>query len=199
MSVKLPILRAADYQYFLKLKKAIVFCLLIFIYGILVGVLISKIIPELSETILKTLREVSQKTKELNDYQLLLAIFLNNAVKIFFAIVLGVFFGLAPWLFLFVNGYLVGFLALITYHSIGLSTFWLGVLPHGIFELPGVILGSSAGLFLGETFFRKIFLKQKITMRKEISEALAFFGRVIVPLLFIAAFVEVFITKSLLS
>jgi stage II sporulation protein M len=147
---------------------------------------------------LETLEELSQKTKDLNNPELLSVIFLNNAVKMFFVIVLGVLFGLAPWVFLLMNGYVVGLLALVTHQSIGPATFWLGVLPHGIFEVPALILGSSAGLFLGEAFYRKIFLKQGISLRKEFSEALIFFARIILPLLFIAAFIEVFVTQYLL-
>jgi stage II sporulation protein M len=199
MNKHFNVFRQADHQYFIRLKKPIFFCVVIFALSILAGAFLSKSMPEFSENILQSLGELSQKTKELNDFQLLSVIFLNNAVKVFFVLILGIFFGLVPWIFLLVNGYVIGLLSLATQQSIGLNVFLLGVLPHGVFEVPALILGSSTGLLLGEAFYKKIFLRKRNSLRREFSDALIFFLRITLPLLLVAAFVEVFVTKPLLG
>jgi stage II sporulation protein M len=63
----------------------------------------------------------------------------------------------------------------------------LKLLPHGIFELPAIILALAFGLRTGMFIFSK---KPELEFRYRIKNALRVFVFVIVPLLVIAAIIE---------
>jgi len=80
-------------------------------------------------------------------------IFLNNAIKSIFIIYLGVFFGLIPIFFLAVNGMVIGYLLhnMAEVHG-GAYTFEIiikGLLPHGIIEIPAIVIASAYGIRFG--------------------------------------------------
>lgn len=75
-----------------------------------------------------------------------------------------------------------------------LRTVFLGILPHGIFEWSAVFLCIALGLYMGTYWLRKKKLYEWKILAKY--TAIIYFS-VIVPLMFIAAFVETFITTQL--
>jgi stage II sporulation protein M len=113
-------------------------------------------------------------------------IFFNNIKASFFVIVLGVLIGIFPIITAIVNGYLLGFVARNVVESNGILVLWR-LLPHGIFELPAIILSMGLGLKLGMNLFSK---KGREKFRKDFVEALRFFVFVILPLLIIAGIIE---------
>jgi stage II sporulation protein M len=76
--------------------------------------------------------------------------------------------------------------------------FFLGIVPHGIVEIPALIIASAMGLRVGLEVFRKIFKKEG-NISEELSNALEFFWKVVIPIIFLAALIEVFITANLLG
>jgi stage II sporulation protein M len=87
-----------------------------------------------------------------------LIIFLNNAIKSALVIYMGALLGIFPALFLVLNGMVLGYL----YQFIGAQgenaalVFLKGVLPHGIIEIPAVLLASAFGLKFGSLVFKSI-------------------------------------------
>lgn len=78
-------------------------------------------------------------------------IFFNNAIKSFMVMYLGLFFGIIPVFFLVMNGMIIGYL-LSSLHEQGINVFELvlrGLLPHGILEIPAILIASAYGLKLG--------------------------------------------------
>lgn len=80
-------------------------------------------------------------------------IFLNNAIKSIVVIYLGAFLGILPFFFLVVNGMVIGYLlkASAELHG-GAYVFELivkGLLPHGILEIPAIIIACAYGLRFG--------------------------------------------------
>jgi stage II sporulation protein M len=71
------------------------------------------------------------------------------------------------------------------------------IVPHGIFELPAIFLGTSIGLKLGLHPFRRLAGKADTTLLSELSYGLRLFFRLILPLLLLAAAIEVFVTPLL--
>ena len=62
---------------------------------------------------------------------------------------LGFSYGIGTLLMLFYNGIILGAIAL-DYSQAGESLFLLGwLLPHGVFEIPAIIIAGQAGLLLG--------------------------------------------------
>lgn len=113
--------------------------------------------------------------------------------------------GCIPFLFLpvlpfFSNAVVLGAMAAV-YQTAGinLAVFAAGILPHGVLELPALVLSFSLGLYLCWT------LTVKLTLQRERSfaQALANVGRVyvlvILPLLLAAALIETYVTPMLMG
>lgn len=76
-------------------------------------------------------------------------LFTHNIRVSFLAFVLGATFGIGTAVVLFMNGVMLGSLAVL-YHRAGEGLFfWAWILPHGIPELTAVFIAGGAGLLLG--------------------------------------------------
>jgi len=124
-------------------------------------------------------------------------IFLNNTLKSLVSLLTGFFFGIFPFFFIFINGYLIGVVVFVKGSEVGIQTILLALLPHGIFEIPAVILASAYGMKLGSLFYRKVFKRESVDMGDAVKFFLRKFLRIIVPILLVAAFVETFITPAI--
>jgi uncharacterized membrane protein SpoIIM required for sporulation len=129
-------------------------------------------------------------------------LFLNNtrAVSVIFLAGL-VSFGVLGILLYMVNIGVIGALFGL-FQLLGMNPwpmFLAGVVPHGIFEIPALIIGSAAVLYMGATIVTPQTGK---SMGEVMLELLAdwakiFFG-VVVPLLAVAALIEAYVTPGLL-
>ncbi len=129
-------------------------------------------------------------------------LFFNNSRAVVFIFALGsVSFSVLGVILYMVNIGLIGGLFGV-FQLVGLDAwklFTAGVLPHGIFELPALMLGSAAMLYFGANIVTPQVGK---SMGEVVIELLAdwmkiFFGLVL-PLLAIAAVIETYITPVLL-
>lgn len=128
------------------------------------------------------------------------AVFLNNVRATTIAMATGVLVGLVPALVLLANGVLLGALlglALSGATRLPLGLLPLALLPHGIIELPTLVLAGAWGLKVGVAWLSphaagrrgRVFVA---TLR----EALSIYAMVLV-LLFAAATVEMLLTYAL--
>jgi stage II sporulation protein M len=131
-----------------------------------------------------------------NPLEVFSIIFLNNTLKSLVSILTGFFFGIFPFIFIFINGYLVGMVVFVKGSEVGFQTVILSLLPHGILEIPAVILASAYGMRLGSLFYQKVFKGSGMSIGDAMKFFLARFARVIVPILLAAALVETFITPA---
>lgn len=129
-------------------------------------------------------------------------LFLNNTRAVAFIFVAGlVSFSVLGILLYMVNVALIGglyaFLELIGMQP--LPIFLAGVAPHGIFELPALMIGSAVVLYIGAAIVTPQTGK---SMGEVILELLADWAKIfiglVVPLLAIAAVVEAYITPGIL-
>jgi stage II sporulation protein M len=67
------------------------------------------------------------------------------------------------------------------------------ILPHGIMEIPMILISSGLGLRLGYLMYSSIMGKET-DMRSELMQSLRIYMRIIMPLLFVSAVVETFVT-----
>ena len=130
---------------------------------------------------------------------LALMIFANNAVKTLLVIVLGIAFAIVPLVFVLVNGVAIGVVLHLATQSKGFAYSILAIVPHGVFELPGVLCGAAIGLMLGNKAIRRLFRKSEFKVGSELSRALKIFATTIVPLLLIGAITEAYLTAALLG
>ena len=176
--------------------KASIFLLAI---GMLVGILSGAHFFDIAPRFSESLGSFAQIFTGLPKPLLASAIFLNNGVKTFLVLLLGVVGGILPVCFLLLNGYAIGLVLYITIQSKGITSFLLAIVPHGIFELPAVLLGASIGIFLGARATKRLFGKFETTLKSDLRRAIRFYCGVILPLLLVAAFIEAFITSAIVS
>lgn len=144
--------------------------------------------------------EQARPLLDLQSWQIALLIFLNNSIKVFFSMALGLVFAFVPILFLFVNGQLLGTFAFLVQDSHGWGFFTTGIIPHGIIEIPAVLVGAAFGIRLGFLAFSKLFgPKSEISLKQEIKRAVSFYLRVLLPVFFLAALVEAYISPFFLA
>jgi uncharacterized membrane protein SpoIIM required for sporulation len=129
-------------------------------------------------------------------------LFLNNTRAVAVIFLLGlVSFGVLGILLYMVNiGLIGGLFALFKLLGMNpLPMFLAGVVPHGIFEIPALVIGSAVVLYIGASIVTPQTGK---SMGEVILELLAdwvkIFLGVVVPLLAIAALIEAYITPGLL-
>jgi stage II sporulation protein M len=84
---------------------------------------------------------------------MIIFIFLNNAIKSILVMYLGALFGILPFFFLVVNGMLIGYLLKTSaeLHGGGFVAELVikGLLPHGILEIPAIIIACAYGMRFG--------------------------------------------------
>jgi stage II sporulation protein M len=78
-------------------------------------------------------------------------LFLHNLFASLQMMLMGIFLGIVPLIGLFTNGALLGSIAAgLATEDIPLLAFMsLGILPHGIFELPAFFISSAFGMKMG--------------------------------------------------
>ncbi len=100
---------------------------------------------------------------------------------------------------LFLNGFVVGLVFMLSLSKgLGLSTIFLGVAPHGIFELPAIFLSVAAGIRVGLAVFQSKG-RRVAAASQAIREAAAVYLTVVLPLLAVAAAVEVLVSLALVK
>ncbi|GGE00712.1 stage II sporulation protein M [Paenibacillus nasutitermitis] len=85
-------------------------------------------------------------------------IFFNNAIKSIIVMYLGAIFGIVPFIFLAVNGMMIGYIVSKTAAGGGDAIVMLmkGLLPHGIIEIPAIIIACAYGFKFGAMMFKGI-------------------------------------------
>lgn len=164
-----------------EVRKYIFAAILIFVAGNLLAILI----PSLGKSVLSAFFGYFKKFGNKNDLELLIAIFLKNASSAFFAIVFGFFFGLVPAFGAAFNGIIMG--AVLNLNPLN----FFKLLPHGIFELSAIFIAWGLGIWCAGGLF------QSPPVGFRIKRSLNIYLSVIVPLLIIAAIIEVFGIKIL--
>ncbi len=133
--------------------------------------------------------------------QMMATLFFNNVT----ASLLAMLYGLIPFvplsaLALGTNALLLGaFAALYQHHGIDLGVYFIGILPHGIFELPALILSCALGLLICRTGTEKLRKRSDVSFLRRVLDCNRVFLSFVAPLLLVAALVEAYITPALLK
>jgi len=148
---------------------------------------------ELFEEILNELAQLLGPVQSLGTPALLLIIFLNNAIKALLIIVLGILMGLPPLLFVTYNGFIIG--AVISgYKSVvGWGVIAAALAPHGVIEIPLLLLATSLGFTVGRESWRWL-LRRRSQVREQLKRGLKLYLKWILGGLLVAAVIEVFAT-----
>lgn len=180
-------------NYIYSFRYFILVSLLIFSFSIIYGCITAQVSPEQTKAIIEEFKDVYKPILQASPFVQFLLVFLNNTLAAFLVILLSVIFGIVPVLALVSNGFIIGIFAFLWTQEFSLFAFFNGILPHGIIEIPVLIIASTIGLKIGYIVFIRVFKKQG-EIKLEIINGLNFFIRILLPLILIAAFIEIFIT-----
>ncbi len=176
----------------------------IFLVSVVIGAVGFLAYPQLLTQILGIFAEKFGETPELS-VSLAQEIFLNNLIVASLSLFGGAVLGLLSVLTIIVNGYIIGFIFLSIFFVSGQTVgenLWftsLALVPHGIFELPAFIFAAAFGLSLGTGWLKGSAQGQKWQVfRGDLTKAFKIFP-LIVLLLLIAAFIEVFVSGFLVD
>ncbi|OPY25996.1 MAG: hypothetical protein A4E28_02792 [Methanocella sp. PtaU1.Bin125] len=184
-----------DYTY--NLRWYVLAVVLVFALFTAIGYAIAVTSPAFTDQTIAGFREEVGPLKQTSALQLMLGIFENNVIKCFLVVVLGLALGIAPVLFMMANGIVIGIVVGATLAKAGLLYVVVGILPHGVIEMPMIFISAAIGLKLGFDVIRALVMK-KVHLWKDIREGLLIFIFWVAPLLFVAAFLETFVTGTLL-
>jgi|SRR3989344_804939 len=172
-----------SWNYIKESRRYIYFAVFLFLLLILIGyfkpVYFTDYIKSFIEQILK-------QTEGLNTFQLIIFILRNNIQNAFLGFILGIALGIFPLFNLLLNGYVIGYVSSFAVMEKGYSSL-LRLFPHGLFELPALILSLSLGLKLGLFFLGK---NKKQEFMRRLEQGLRVFVFIIIPLLIIAGIIE---------
>jgi stage II sporulation protein M len=187
----------AELAYLGSIKIYICISLFIFAIASVIGYSAASENSELATEMMKEL-EVLKWIMDLPSLMIMLVIFLKNLLACTISIFLGLGLGIVPLLVIISNGFLLGAVSYGVIQKEGLPFLLAGILPHGIVELPTVMLSTALGFRLGYLLATSI-LGEKANIGDEIRISTIVLFRWIIPLLFLAAFIETFITPIAIS
>ncbi|MBW6517698.1 MAG: stage II sporulation protein M [ANME-2 cluster archaeon] len=170
----------------------------LFVVSVFTGYLAGYFNPEIAQQMMGQFEESYGWIAGKSPLVILLFIFANNTLNSFIAMVLGVVFGLWPVLFILINGFFIGLVVFESAREISIFIILAALIPHGIIELPVIFISAAIGLRLGYITILKISGKMDVSIQKELFQAVRFFIKLIVPLLFLAALIETFVTSAII-
>ncbi|MFC2004157.1 stage II sporulation protein M [Chloroflexota bacterium] len=142
-------------------KKWILIAVFLFGIGLVLGLATPISIADLAAEDIAALEQLSDLLATLPKSSIFVIIFLKNVSALLISFVLSPIFYLAPVTALTVNGWLIGFLSAIVVQEESLGYLLAGLLPHGIFELPALILGEAVALSFGTTVILALFKQER--------------------------------------
>ena len=169
------------------IKPYILVLALIFVAAFLTGTLAP---DSVRNDVTKAFQLVADSFRELAGGTLFFLILFNNVMASILILVSGVFIGIVPILAIASNGFILGVFYRLTAEVTGYSKAGLMVLPHGIFEIPALLIAASYGLWLGVMVYRRMRGKESTPLGFHIGHASRQYLAVVFPLLVVAAAIE---------
>jgi len=169
----------------------------IFFVSLVLGTLIAQ------NAALEAIRQLSHALERLAptgnlSILLFLMIFINNAIKALGIIFLGILLGIPPLLFIGLNGFIVGSVGSALQSVEGWRYVIASVVPHGVIEIPFVLLATALGLTIGMESLKWL-VRRESRVKLQLSDCLKVYLRWILPGLAVAAIIEVFVTPLLMG
>lgn len=181
-------------SYVRRLTPLFILCLTGFAFSLMVGYQMG---DSISASILDDLMGALPDLEGMDMTMIFLFILFNNITKSFIWMVLGIVGSFPPLYFSIMNGFLLGSFSysIVLEHSMAFTA--AALVPHGIIEVPTILLSSAAGMGLGYQLINR--LRGRGNLRVEFAMALRLFITRIIPLLLLAALIEVTLTPLLVA
>lgn len=170
---------------------------------IVLGFTFSMLLPEKADGLVESYARLLLQgdVADSNGKVSLTGLLLNNIYAMMIAIAYGLLpFIRLPALTLGINGAILGmFAGYYVHQGLPLWQYLLGILPHGIFELPALALSVALGLYLCDAVTQSIRKHEKGIIGPAVSRTGQILTLWILPLLLVAAPVETYVTPAILK
>jgi len=181
-------------EYFLSLRTPFLICVLMYGASFVMGYMFS------NRVTLGSLRDLLPQLPDLAEVgplEFTVFLFVNNAISTFMWMLLGFIFGVGSLFFASFNGFTLGLIAHSFSQLVSPLLVFLSIAPHGIVELPTTLLSAAMGVKLGYTLLNR--LRGHGSISAELARSLVLYFMRVLPLLFLAASIEAFITPVLVK
>lgn len=176
----------------------------IFVIVIAVSAIYLKDHPEIIQNLMIEFMNMANNSGIINDSGEISSIgLMMNNMK---ACVMSIAIGLIPFIFLplitlIMNAALIGAMfGLYSIMEISYLSLFAGLIPHGIFEIPALIISMTLGIYLcKETTMKLLGKRSDVKISEVCGSIFNFYVCVIVPLLIIAGIVEAYITPIIME
>lgn len=135
-------------------------------------------------------RVVADNYRGLAGGKLFFTILLHNVMASIIVLISGVLLGIIPTFAIGANGFVLGVVYRQSSEMVSYSKAALKVLPHGVLEVPALLIAASYGLRLGINVLRRIRGKESDPVGGQVKHALQRYFVVVFPLLIVAAGIE---------
>ena len=126
-------------------------------------------------------------------------IFLNNLMAALIIFLGALLLSLPSLLSVIMNFMLIGVTLRLFGPEKGPLYFIVSLVPHGLFEIPAIILSLVLSFHTAGLLIRKFILAEEMILSIELQSTAMIFIKVVIPLLFIAALVEANVTPLLMK
>lgn len=185
-------------------RKILLGCALAMAAAVLLGFLLGYLSPEAVNMVLEQFMAMVEESGIMDSAGNLspFGLLTNNWTAMLMAAV----YGFVPFLYLPVftlaaNSMLIGLMAA-WYQSSGFSMglFLAGILPHGIFELPALVIASACGVCLCRNMCRLVTSSpNRVPMVDLLSDLLRVMLLMVLPMTVAAAFLEAYVTPVVMA
>ena len=171
---------------------------LLFAIGLAIGLVTSPNIANLMSGEIAALKELSRILVPFSVLTVIL-IFIKNVLALVLSFALSPILCLVPILSLMVNGWLLAFVPGLVIQEKSLGFVLAGLLPHGIFEIPALIIGQAAALSFGAMAILALFRKRRRNLLLPNLKQNLRYLLIALALLLPAAIIETYITPLFLT
>ncbi|UCH58071.1 MAG: stage II sporulation protein M [Candidatus Bathyarchaeota archaeon] len=179
-------------DYVRRLKPLFTLCLFGFIFSLLVGYNLG---GSIQSSVMEELLGGIPDLEGFNVTMIFLFIVYNNVFRSFLWMLLGIVGSFPPLFFTVLFGFFLGHFSYSVSLEQGLGFTVMALIPHGVIEIPTILLSSAAGMALGYALINR--LRGRGSLRVEFGRALVLYITRIVPLLILSAVIEVTLTPLL--
>jgi stage II sporulation protein M len=168
------------------------------VFSCLIGTVFAITMPGEAQQIMKLIAGQFEGFRDQTAFDLMISLFLHNALICALMALLGIALGIITLLLVFDNGLMIGLIGTLAVDRSGLPLTMAAILPHGIIEIPAMMLSSAIGLYLGYCVLLSLF-GRRMNVAREILDSARMFVVWILPMLLAAAFVESYVTMAVVN
>ena len=172
-------------DYLAKLVPVLVLSSLVFLFSIFIGYALGE--ETSAQSFEGVLSNIPDPT-ESSSIEMFAAILSNNVVASFLFLATGILGGVPPLMFMAFNGFFIGYISWNVSQVQGLAFVFATILPHGVIEIPAILLSASMGVGLGYSVIHRLLKREGLA--RYVKDSLTIFVMRIIPLLVAAAGIE---------